>query len=80
MLGEAHDILHEFPELKDKINDLHEHNAEFARLMDEHDKLDTKIRELEELGTPVSDEHMEEFKFKRTRLKDDIYQLLRNLK
>ena len=79
MLGEMHDILHEFPQLKDKINDLHERNAEFARLMDEHDQLDSKIRELEELGTPITDEHMEEHKFKRARLKDEIYELLKTL-
>ena len=41
MLGEMHDILHEFPNLEETIKDLHENNSEFAEMMDRHDKLDT---------------------------------------
>ncbi len=78
MLGEIHDILHEFPNLQSKINDLHENNPEFARLMDDHDKLDSEIRELEEHYQPTSDFHMEELKKQRALLKDRIYEILRH--
>ena len=78
MLGEMHDILHEFPNLEDKINELHESNPEFAHLMDEHDQLDTEIRDLEEHDQPTSDFHMEELKKKRALLKDKIYDILRH--
>lgn len=78
MLGEVHDILHEFPNLAGKINELHENNPEFARLMDDHDKLDTEIRDLEEHDQPTSDFHMEELKKQRALLKDRIYEILRH--
>lgn len=79
MLGEMHDVLHEFPDLKDKINDLHDNDADFAQLMDDHDQLDTKIRDLEEHDQPVSDFHMEDLKKQRALLKDKIYEILRGL-
>ena len=78
MLGEIHDVLHEFPNLTGKINDLHENNPEFARLMHDHDKLDTEIRDLEEHDQPTSDFHMEELKKQRALLKDRIYDILRH--
>ena len=78
MLGEIHDILHEFPNLGETINDLHEKNPAFAQLMDSHDKLDTKIRDLEEHDQPTSDIHMEELKKERALLKDRIYNILRH--
>lgn len=77
MLGEMHDILHEFPNLEEKINDLHESNPEFSQMMDEHDKLDQEIRELEEHDQPTSDFYMEDLKKKRALLKDRIYEILR---
>ncbi len=79
MLGEMHDILHEFPNLEGKITDLHENNLEFATLMDQHDVVDGKIRNFEEQGSPTTDEHMEELKYRRTELKDQVYALLRAL-
>jgi uncharacterized protein YdcH (DUF465 family) len=78
MLGEKHDILHEFPNLEETINSLHENNAEFAELMDNHDKLDNEIRDLEERDQPTSDVHMEELKKQRALLKDRIYSILRS--
>ena len=78
MLGEIHDILHEFPNREELIKDLHDNNPEFARLMDEHDKLDTEIRDLEEQDQPTSDFRMEELKKKRAFLKDQIYDILRH--
>ena len=77
MLGETHDVLHEFPHLGGTIKELHEKDQGFAKLMDQHDRLDREIRELEERGSPTSDTHMEELKYKRTELKDQIYQYLR---
>ncbi|MEJ1379410.1 MAG: YdcH family protein [Candidatus Sedimenticola sp. (ex Thyasira tokunagai)] len=79
MLGEMHDILHEFPNLEGKINELHETNVEFAGLMDKHDKIDGEIRNLEEQGSPTTDEHMEELKYLRAGLKDQVFTLLRSL-
>jgi len=77
MLGESHDLLHEFPDLENKIAALRSDNPEFARLMDDYDHLDARIRDIEEVGTPVADETIEDLKKERLRLKDMLYVLLR---
>ena len=77
MLGESHDLIHEFPELETKIADLRGMNEEFARLMDQYDTLDARVRRLEELGVPVADETIEDLKKERLVLKDRLYQILR---
>ncbi len=78
MLGESHDLLHEFPDLEAKISALRSSNAEFTRLMDDYDALDARVRDLEELGTPVADETIEELKKERLILKDTLYAILRS--
>ena len=77
MLGEMHDILHEFPNLEETIKQLHEKDPQFAQLMDQHDALDSEIRELEEMSQPIDDLEMEEMKKRRALFKDEIYQYLR---
>lgn len=77
MLGETHDLVHEFPELHGKIDQMRASNPDFAGLMDRYDDLDSKVRRLEELGTPVADETIEDLKKERLRLKDQLYELLR---
>ena len=77
MLGEKHDLIHEFPELEGKIEEMRETNATFATLMNQYDDLDARVRKLEELGTPVADETIEELKKERLFLKDRLYELLR---
>ena len=77
MLGEPHDLLHEFPELQGKIEAMRASNADFAHLMNDYDSLDARVRQLEELGTPVSDETIEELKKERLVLKDRLYTILR---
>ena len=77
MLGESHDLLNEFPELNDKINQLKAKDPVFAQRMEEYDALDRRVRELEELSQPVADETMEDLKKERLRLKDELYAILR---
>ncbi len=77
MLGESHDLLHEFPDLQQKIANLRSANPEFAGLMDQYDGLDARVREIEGLGTPVADETIEELKKERLHLKDALYTMLR---
>jgi uncharacterized protein YdcH (DUF465 family) len=77
MLGEVHDLVHEFPELHDKIDEMRESNPPFADLMDQYDAIDARVRKLEELGTPVADETIEDLKKERLLLKDKLYELLR---
>jgi hypothetical protein len=73
MLGEIHDLVHEFPELQSKIPVLRAGDPEFAEWMDRYDSVDARIRQLEELGTPVADETIEDLKKERLLLKDKLY-------
>jgi len=77
MVGESHDLRHEFPNLNDKISVLCDSDQAFAHLMADHDSLDAQVRELEELGTPVTDETIEELKKRRLLMKDRLYAKLR---
>ena len=77
MLGESHDLLHEFPDLEQKIAALRADSPEFAQLMDEYDNLDARVRQIEELGTPVADETIEDLKKQRLNLKDALYDMIR---
>jgi hypothetical protein len=73
MLGEPHDLMHEFPEYVDKIQAFRQSDTGFAQLMEEYDELDARIRELEERGQPVADETLEDLKKQRVALKDRLY-------
>lgn len=77
MLGEHHDIEHEFPEFTREIEELKKINPAFMALMKEHDQLDNEIRRLEEHDQPVSDPFIEDLKKKRAFLKDRIYEILK---
>ena len=76
MLGETHDLLHEFPEFEQKIQQLRQSDGKFAKLMIEYDELDEKIRILEERDQPVSDNYMKDLKKVRVSLKDQLYDIL----
>lgn len=78
MLGEPHDLLHEFPELTDKIDQLRADDDIFSELMSRYDALDIRIRDLEGLGQPVADETMEDLKKERLALKDELYVWLKS--
>lgn len=78
MLGEHHDIDHEFPEFHEKLEALRAADSQFEALVREHDNLDNEIRELEEKQQPISDEEIEKMKHTRATLKDQIYQKLRS--
>ena len=77
MLGETHDLVHEFPDLASRIDLMRAQDPSFATLMDDYDALDAKVRQLEELGIPVADETIEDLKKERLLLKDRLYELLR---
>ena len=77
MQGEHHEIEKEFPEFRQRIKDLSARDTEFAARVTRHDELDNKIRRLEELGQPVSDEALERMKYERLELKDAVYARIR---
>ncbi|MDO9105674.1 MAG: YdcH family protein [Methylovulum sp.] len=78
MLTEKHDLLHEFPEFNDRIRELKNNDAHFAKLLNEHDEL-SHIIHRSEIGVEVhADDYLETLKKQRLALKDELFQLLRN--
>lgn len=66
-----------FPEYRDQISVLKTTDAHFARLFDEHNELDQRIKNLEagiDLGSNVE---IEQLKKKKLHLKDQLYAILR---
>lgn len=71
-----HDLVHEFPEHREKIHQLKMDNAHFAKLFNEYDELNRKIETMEKEDVPITDEHAEEMKKQRLALKDQLYAML----
>ncbi len=76
MTIEKHDLVHEFPELRDKIHELKVSNAHFAKLFAEYHDVDREVRRIEEEIETPSDAYVEEVKLKRVHLKDQLYAML----
>ena len=77
MFGEKHDLIHEFPEFKDKIHDLKMTDPYFARLFETYHEVEHEVRRIEEGIENTSDDYLEELKKKRLKLKDDLFALLK---
>lgn len=73
---EHHDLVHEFPEHREKIHALKMSNAHFSRLFDEYHVVTKDVERLEGEGVPVSDEVLEKQKKERVLLKDQLYSML----
>ena len=77
MFGEKHDLVHEFPEYKDKIHELKTHNPRFAELFDEYHEVEHEVRRIEENIETTSDDYLEQQKKKRLFLKDQLFAMLK---
>lgn len=73
---QKHDLLHEFPELKEKIHILKTTDTHFRKFFDEYHEVDHAIHSIETGATPTTDQHLNELRVKRVALKDNIYTLL----
>jgi len=76
MSVEHHDLLHELPELKDRIHALKVNDPHFRRLFDAYHELTREIENMENEVTPVATRTEEEAKVRRVRLKDELYRML----
>ena len=77
MLTDKHDLLHEFPEHRERIHDLKMSNARFARLFDEYHVVDQEVHRIETGVENTSDDYLEERKKVRLHLKDELYRMIR---
>jgi uncharacterized protein YdcH (DUF465 family) len=71
-----HELHEQFPELADRISELKQTDARFARLTEEYHDLNRQIHGAETLVTPVEELTEVEMRKKRAHLKDEIYRML----
>ena len=76
MSVEHHDLVHEFPELKDKIHELKMSDHHFRKLFDAYHELTRSIENMENEVTPTSTRVEEEAMLRRVHLKDELYRIL----
>lgn len=74
-----HDLVHEFPEFRDKIHDLKVSNNHFRKLFDEYHELDHEIHKYETNTEATTDEHLNELRLKRVRYKDELFDMLNKM-
>jgi uncharacterized protein YdcH (DUF465 family) len=74
---EHHPLVVEFPEYKDKIHSLKMENTHFHQMMEDYEKLDKEIFNIEDGSNPTEDEVVENLKKQRLLLKDEIFQMLK---
>lgn len=77
---EKHDLHHEFPEFHDEIHDLKMNDAHFARLFNEYHEVNKEVIRIEEGAENTTDEYLEQRKFKRLNLKDNLFVMLKKQK
>lgn len=75
---EHHNLIHEFPEFRDKIHSLKMKDAHFSRLFDEYHKVTKNVERMESEVEAVSTQIEETEKIRRLQLKDDLYNILKN--
>ena len=73
---EKHDLLHEFPEHRERIHTLKLENNYFLRLFDEYHEVDREVRRIETEVEVSSDFYLEDKKKKRLLLKDRLYKII----
>jgi uncharacterized protein YdcH (DUF465 family) len=73
---EKHDLVHEFPEHRERIHQLKMGDNHFSRLFDEYHELDREVRRIEEGAENTSDEYLEGLKKRRLQHKDDLYAII----
>jgi uncharacterized protein YdcH (DUF465 family) len=74
---EKHDLLHEFPQHKDKIHNLKVSDHHFRKLFDEYDVANNDIHRIETGAEVTTDEVLTDLRLKRVHLKDQLYEYLK---
>ncbi len=71
-----HELVAEFPDLKERIHHLKTSDTHFERLFEEYHEVNREIHRAEAAGLNITDEHYEDLKKKRMVLKDELYAML----
>lgn len=72
-----HALTRDFPELKERIQDLRQSDHHFKRLEDEYNAADVEVAKAESGEKNLADEHLEGLKKQRALLKDQLYSQLK---
>lgn len=72
-----HDLIHEFPEFRQQIQNLKLSDAHFARLFTEYHDKDHEVHRIETGAETTSDDYLETCKKERLNLKDQLYSMLK---
>jgi len=73
-----HPIYLDFPEFAEKIHSLKIDDAHFRKLFTDYDTLDHLIYNAESDTEPTTDENLNQMRIERVKLKDVIYNYLKN--
>jgi uncharacterized protein YdcH (DUF465 family) len=73
---EKHDLVYEFPELRDRIHELKTSDHHFAKLFTQYHEVDHEVHRLEQGSEVSSEQYLEERKKVRLSLKDQLYSAL----
>ncbi|SEW28218.1 hypothetical protein SAMN05444851_2682 [Aliiroseovarius sediminilitoris] len=71
-----HELHEEFPELVDRMTEMKQSDAHFAKLADEYHELNRAVHRAETNVEPTDQFNEEEMRKKRAVLKDQIYRIL----
>ena len=71
---DKHFFLNEFPELKEKIQELKASDAHFKRLYDDYNETNHQVERIENGIEAADDQFLNELRLKRVRLKDELYE------
>ncbi len=73
---EKHDLVHEFPELRERIHELKTSDHHFAKLFTQYHDVDHEVHRLEQGSEVSSEQYLEARKKVRLQLKDQLYSAL----
>tara|TARA_B100001105_G_C22287584_1_gene398115 strand:- start:497 stop:805 length:309 start_codon:yes stop_codon:yes gene_type:complete len=76
MSNTPHELAEEFPDHTDRMSELKQSDAHFAKLFDAYHEVNRTIHRAETNVEPTDDLHMEGMRKERMRLKDEIYGML----
>lgn len=73
---DKHDLIHDFPQLADKIHSLKVSDTHFRKLFDEYHDLTHEAHRIETGAEAASDDRLNEIRHRRAHLKDELYAML----
>ncbi len=74
---ENHSLIHEFPEMRNRIHELKISDNHFIRLFHEYNVVEHDVHRIESGAEAASSEHLETLKKERLRLKDELFSIMK---